>query len=180
MDTLLNSPSDEEATTTSQDKWADALDDLDQDSEESECGEDSDIDASIEGDIHGKGSSIQQLGVEHKNNKPNPSFIGREPKPSAALFPYGSGMPELKRMKHLPVLESIVEEDLKDGANVIAQTMQLLPAALHTLQALQTLQIAEMNAIVRITEIEIIAEAETSLDTGSMRLSTSSIVAAAS
>lgn len=97
----------------------------------------------------------------------------------AVLFAAFSDMPELKRMKHLPILESIVEEDWDDEANVIVQAMEVVPAALQTLQTLQTLQMAEMDAIVRITEIEVSAETETSFDTGSIRLSAASTMASA-
>lgn len=173
-ETLLNSPSEDKSTKS--DRWADVLSDLDQDSEESDCSEDSDPDPSVEEDIHGRDISLPQRDVQNKPDRPKADFPRPAPRTPAALVPAIIDAPELKRMKRVTILESIHEGDLIGESNATLQTMEVVPAALHTLQTIQTLQRAEIDAIIRITEIEVFAEAEPSFDIASTRLSTPSIV----
>jgi hypothetical protein len=146
------------------DKWADMLGDLDQDSDESDCGDDPDLDPRIEVDIHNKDISIQWMDVQNKADMPKAASGRLEPKTPAALIPFLSDMPKLERTKHFTVLESILEEDLSEEADATLQAMEVVPAALQALQTLQTLHIAEMDAIVKITETEVYAHREESFD----------------
>jgi hypothetical protein len=135
-----------ETDESKSDKWSDVLLDLDEDSDGSSCGDDSEVE-----DLYDQASSdfeYDNCNPDHQNDHedPNTMVIRPTPRRPAPLLQTVDVMPKLERMKYCPTLESIEEEDVACMIQETLQAMDAIPVAMEAilaaLQAMQALTIS--------------------------------------
>lgn len=134
------------------DEWSDELAGLEDESEDSDRGDDVSADESdpedLEEDWMSRQGNLRTI-VKSTAGKPNVGIFRPEPKRPTHMSPVINIMPKLTRMKHVPTLEAIYEINDSDDISEIKQVEEVVPVALQAamtapaaLQAMEAIPVA--------------------------------------